>query len=153
MKSLSRGVSRARSLSRGVSRARCLLRGVSLARSLSRGVSHARSLLRGVSLARSLSHEVLLSRGVSSCEGSLARSLLLRPKDMVLCEWRKEGRKHLIRTLCTLLSSNIQCYHRLSLLSCYRGNVTKITQMVPEYSPQVGIRGRGSYHGGFCTHF
>ena len=150
MKSLSRGVSRARSLSRGVSRARSLLRGVSLARSLSRGVSHARSLLRGVSLARSLSHE----------ESPLARSLLLRgvsreesPLDMVLCEWRKEGRKHLIRTLCTLLSSNIQCYHRLSLLSCYRGNVTKITQMVPEYSPQMGIRGRGSYHGGFCTHF
>ena len=37
-----------------------------------------------------------------------------------------------------LLSSNIQCYHRLSQHSCYRGNVTEITQMVPEYSPQRG---------------
>ena len=42
---------------------------------------------------------------------------------------------------------------RLSQHSCYRGNVTKITQMVPEYSPQRGNPWKGFRPRGFLYSF
>jgi len=38
-------------------------------------------------------------------------------------------------------------------LECYRGNVTKITQMVPEYSPQRGNPWKGFGPRGFLYSF
>ena len=67
-----------------------------------------------------------------------------------LCIDNQSDQFYLITTFSDLSRS---CITVIARTMCYRGNVTKITQMVPEYSPQRGNPWKGFGPRGFLYSF